>query len=363
MTTEAAADARSDYFDGTSSRKRRVELRFGEALGVVENGVVIATWPYESVRRADGPSRMLRLASNVATPLARLEIEDAATIAVITARCTTLDAGRGGSRQTRRVLLWSAAAAASLVGVIIYGVPLAAERLAPLVPESVERRIGEAVDTQVRAIFGSNLCTEPAGQAAFAAMVEKVRTAGGLQRPLNAHVLSAPIANAFALPGGKVYVTAGLLREARDADEVAGVLAHELGHVHHRHNMRTLIQTGGTSFLIGLLLGDVTGGAAIIFATQTMLNAAHSRGSEQQADTFAAAAMQRLGRSPLPMAELLFRITGEGKAESKALTIISSHPLTADRLEMMKKLQGPVNGPEILAAAEWKALKEICSKS
>ena len=126
--------------------------------------------------------------------------------------------------------------------------------------------------------------------------------------------------------------------------------------------MRTLIQTGGTSFLIGLLLGDVTGGAAIIFVTQTMLNAAHSRDSEQQADHFAALAMQKLGRSPLPMAELLFRITGEGKKELKALNIISSHPLTEDRLATMKKLDRPITGPDILSAKEWEALKAICRK-
>ena len=106
----------------------------------------------------------------------------------------------------------------------------------------------------------------------------------------------------------------GLLQKAASPDEVAGMLAHELGHVHHRHNMRMLIQNGGSSFLIGLLLGDVIGGGAVIFVTRSLLQASHSREAEQQADDFAIAVMHKLGRSPLPMAELLFRITGaEGK--------------------------------------------------
>ena len=96
------------------------------------------------------------------------------------------------------------------------------------------------------------------------------------------------------------------------------MLAHELGHVHHRHSMRTLIQNGGTSFLIGLLLGDITGGSAVIFATRQMLHASHSREAEQEADAFATMVMQKLGRSPVPMAELLFRITGEQGKSSAA---------------------------------------------
>src|SRR5262245_13506183 len=127
--------------------------------------------------------------------------------------------------------------------------------------------------------------------------------------------------------------------------------------------MRSLIYNGGTSFLVGLLLGDITGGGAVIFAARQLLDASHSRDSEAQADAYAALVMQRLGRSPLPMAELLFRITGEGKKESKALTIVSSHPLTTDRLARMKELDRPPTGPELLSAAEWKALQAICRQT
>ena len=67
-------------------------------------------------------------------------------------------------------------------------------------------------------------------------------------------VLSTPVPNAFALPGGRVYLFHGLLAKAENVDEVAGVLAHELGHLRQRDNLRQLIYNGGTSFLIGLLL-------------------------------------------------------------------------------------------------------------
>jgi Zn-dependent protease with chaperone function len=71
-----------------------------------------------------------------------------------------------------------------------------------------------------------------------------------------------------------------------------------------------MIQRGGVSFLIGLLWGDITGSAAVIFVTRTMFEVSYSREAEHNADAFAIEAMHALGRSPAPMGELLFRITG-----------------------------------------------------
>src|SRR5262249_26337953 len=98
----------------------------------------------------------------------------------------------------------------------------------------------------------------------------------------------------------------------------------------------------------------------VIFATRSLLQASHSREAEQEADDFAFTTMRKLGRSPVPMAQLLFRITG---AEGKALggfTILNSHPLTESRLAAAKKSDGRKEGPELLTAAEWRALKAIC---
>jgi Zn-dependent protease with chaperone function len=258
-------------------------------------------------------------------------------------------------------VFWSAAAVCSIVAVVLYGIPFAADRLAPLVPMSVENRIGEAVDKQVRVLLGGKTCDGAAGRLAFTAMVDKIRRAAGIETPLDAAVLSSSVPNAFALPGGKVYLLDGLLQKARNADEVAGVIAHELGHVHYRDNLRKIIQEGGTSFLVGLLLGDVIGATAVIFAARSVLDASYSREAEQRADAFAVEAMHKLGRSAAPMGELLVRLTAGDP--SKYLTIIASHPLSEDRLVAMTKEDRPVTGPEILSAPEWRALKDICKGS
>lgn len=353
MTDEAI------YFDGTSSRRRAVSLVFADSLEIQgDDGGVLANWAYADIRRADSPAGTLRLSSLTAPALARLEIRDAALAGKLTSRCEKLDdhhLGRGG---VAKIVAWSLAATASIVLIVLFGVPLAADRLAPLVPEPLERRIGDVAEKQVKLVFDGKVCSNPAGQQAFTKLVNALREQAGLDPSVQSAVLSSSVPNAFALPGGKMFVFDGLLAKAENPDELAGVLAHELGHLKHRDSMRGLIYNGGTSFLIGLLFGDITGSSALIFASRTLVTASHSREQENDADTFAIELMRKLGRSPKPMGELLVRVTG--KEGGKALSVISTHPLSEDRLKRMTKEDRPPSGPPLLTGEEWIALKSIC---
>jgi hypothetical protein len=85
------------------------------------------------------------------------------------------------------------------------------------------------------------------------------------------------------------------------------------------------------------------------------------REAERNADAFAIETMHALGRSPAPMGELLFRITGA--QGGRVAGILASHPLTEDRSALMQREDRPVTGPEILSTAEWQALKSICHSS
>jgi Zn-dependent protease with chaperone function len=347
------------YFDGMSSRRRTVALAFADQLEINEDDRPIAAWSYADIRRADSPSGTLRLTCLTAPSLARLEVRDASIAAELTSRCTRLDENIPGRGGVAKIIGWSLAATVSIVAVVLFGVPLAADRLTPLLPQGLERRLGEVADGQVKVVFGNQVCSNAAGQRAFAKLVNALRETAGLDTSVQSAVLSSPIPNAFALPGGKVYLFSALLAKAENADEIAGVLAHELGHLKHRDNMRVLIYNGGTSFLIGLLFGDVTGSGALIFASRSLVTASYSREAEQNADSFAIEVMHRLGRSPKPMGELLFRVTG--KQGDHGLTILANHPLTEDRLARMSKEDQPPSGPPLLTPAEWTSLKSICN--
>ena len=316
-------------------------------------------WSYDDIRRVDSPSHTLRVSCLTAPALARLEIRDAAVAAELTARCTRLDENIPGRHGVGAIIGWSLAAAVSIVAVVLFGVPLAADRLAPLVPQSLERRLGDAAEGQVKVLFGGKSCNNKAGQAAFNTLVNAIREAAGMDSSIKTAVLSTPIPNAFALPGAKVYLLNGLLAKAENPDEIAGVLAHELGHLRHRDATRNLIYNGGTSFLIGLLFGDITGSGALIFASRSLVTSSYSREAEYNADTFSIDVMHRLGRSPKPMGLLLYRVTG--KEVDKSLSILSNHPLTEDRLKRMSEEDRPPSGPPLLTAEEWTSLKAICN--
>jgi Zn-dependent protease with chaperone function len=349
------------YFDGTSSRRHTVTLGFNGELEIEADQHRLATWPYADIRRADSPAGTLRLTCLAAPVLARLEIRDAAIAAELISRCSRLDENLPGQRGIARIVGWSIAAAVSIVGVIWFGVPLAADRLTPLVPQAFERRLGGVADGQVRTLFGGKVCDNAAGQAAFTKLMTDLREAAGLDPSVQAAVLATPIPNAFALPGGKVYLLNGLLAKAENPDEIAGVLAHELGHLRHRDGTRNLIYNGGSSFLIGLLFGDITGSSALIFASRSLVTASYSRDAEENADTFSIDVMHKLGRPTKAMGELLFRVTGN--EADKGSSILANHPLTEDRLARMTKEDRPPSGPPLLSADEWASLKAICSSS
>jgi Zn-dependent protease with chaperone function len=337
------------FYDGTSNRRRTVEVGFNDRLEISEDGSAPVLWAYADVRRVDSPPGILRVSCLSAPTLARLEIRDPAVAAELVSRCTQIGEHGSDGRGVAKIVGWSLAATVSIVLVVLFAIPFAADRLAPLVPPALERRVGDAADVQIRAIFGNKVCDGAAGQLAFSKLVNRLREQAGLDTLPQAAVLPSRVPNAFALPGGRIYLFDGLLAKAENPDEIAGVLAHELGHLNHRDNMRALIYNGGTSFLIGLLFGDVTGSSAVIFA----------RKAEQDADTFSIGVMHRLGRPSKPMGELLFRVTG--KQGDDALSILASHPLTEDRLKRMSEEDRPPSGPPLLTAEEWTSLKAICS--
>jgi Zn-dependent protease with chaperone function len=346
------------YLDGASSRRRDVSLRLADRCEILDGEELIASWPYADIRRADGPAGTLRVMCVSAPLLARLEIRDPALAAELERRCPSLDADLPGAKGVAVIVGWSVAALVSIVLMVLFVVPLAADRLTPLIPYAVEKRIGEVADKQVKVIFDGKQCENPAGVAAFRKLVDTLRQAGDVDATADAAVIANEIANAIALPGGKIYVFEGLLAKAENVDELAGVLAHELGHVKNRDGLRNLIYNGGTSFLIGLLFGDVTGSSAIIFASRELFQASHSREAERTADQTTIDIMRKLGRSPKPMGEFLLRVTG--KEKGKGLALISSHPLSEDRLARMSQQDQAPTAPPLLTAGEWAALKAIC---
>ncbi len=172
-------------------------------------------------------------------------------------------------------------------------------------------------------------------------------------------VLDSPIVNAFALPGGYVYVTRGLLALADDEAELAGVLAHEIGHVTARHTAEryghTILAQGG-ALGAGLLLGgeaaDIAGTGAMLFVRSW------SRDQEHEADLLGVRYLSRVGYRPQAMASFLTRLQAHSRLEAEIqgrpgkadeFSLLQTHPRTAERIELAIRAAGakPVADPLI----------------
>jgi Zn-dependent protease with chaperone function len=359
-----AAMADAVFYDGQSARPRTVCVRItSSSLDLHEGSEWIASWPLHEIRRRDAPEGILRLTREGALSLARLDIADAESQAAVRRQCRHLEHTEHQER-TGRILFWSAAASISILLCVFLLLPILAERLTPLIPVSYERRLGTAVDNQVRTIFRGKVCERPDGVAALRMLVSRLQGAGGLQADVDVAVLDSKVPNAIALPGGRIYLFKALLDEAQSVDEIAGVLAHEMGHVAHRDGLRKMIQAGGTSYLLGLLLGDVTGGGAMVIVSRYLVDSAHSREAETAADDFAGRSMIALGRPAYPMALLLKRIEDEHEDDDgndfNVPAFLSTHPITDQRLKALEKQVPPRPGEPLLDQEQWRALKEIC---
>jgi Zn-dependent protease with chaperone function len=372
MTTGLMTTGPGHFFDGTSSARHDVIVEAApQALRVLAaNGMLLAEWPYADLRAQSAPDNVMRLRRTGGRELARLELHDPALIAKIDDYADSLDRTGATDRRLRRYVIgWTVMAAVSLVLVGVWGLPALSDRIAPLIPLSAEQRLGAAMDKQVRAMIdpgrtGQNFeCgtadAEKPGRAALDALIGRLEAAAGLPIPLKAAAVRKADANAIALPGGHIYVFEGLIRQSRSPDELAGVIAHEIGHVAHRDGTRSLLQAAGLSFLFGMLLGDFTGGGLVVIAARTVVQSAYSRDVETAADRYSVGLMTRAKGDPRALATILDRISGQVEPGSK---ILLDHPQTKDRIVAINAAAGalPANVEPLLSPAEWTALKRIC---
>jgi len=137
-------------------------------------------------------------------------------------------------------------------------------------------------------------------------------------------VVDDPQINAFTLPGGNVFIFTGLLEFANNPEEVAAVLAHEIGHVEKRHVMSKLVKEFGITLLFSILAG----GDAVLLSelAQTVVSTVFDRKQETEADAFAFELMVKSNVSPTAMASFFRRVKRELGGYDEKLEILMSHP-------------------------------------
>jgi predicted Zn-dependent protease len=156
-------------------------------------------------------------------------------------------------------------------------------------------------------------------------------------------VVEDPGLNAFAVPGGAIYINTGLISEADDVSELIGVVAHEMGHVTARHvaeNYNRQRATGVVAQVLTLAIAILTGSSigaqggqvATGLAAQAYL-ATYTRDAEREADRLAIETMVRGGWDPNGMNRMFLKLMEQSAGGFRAPQLLSSHPATAERME------------------------------
>ena len=147
--------------------------------------------------------------------------------------------------------------------------------------------------------------------------------------------------NAFALPGGYVYVYTGLMKGIDDESELAAVLAHEVGHVTARHAAQRLSAMYAADAIQTAVLGQNPGffGKVLAGAMKTGGFLAYSRENEYEADALGHKYMYAAGYDPNGMLDLMAMLQGdEAREPSKVEEMLATHPATSERIGRIKTM-------------------------
>lgn len=323
----------ASYFDGKTSRKRKVELSVEDGIASI-SGEAERACPIADLRVSE---RVRHAARKVTFPDgAYLEVHDNAALNRLLAATGYQDPLVVRMQQSwRATLLAAALTVALLVLGYLYGLPAASKAAANALPEKVERTIGrETLDFLDRGLLAPSALPQAQRDAIVTRFKALVPARGDLPSYEIVFRKSRVGPNAFALPSGQIVLTDEIVKMVDDEDAVAGILAHELGHLHERHLMRRLIQSSAIGAVATVFFGDVSSVAANI--PTLMLDLKYSRDAEREADDYAVAMLKANG---IGLSSLIRMFEKLGEKSGDPTPYLSSHPASAERIERIRRAQ------------------------
>jgi Zn-dependent protease with chaperone function len=353
------------YYDGKTARAREVRVSADlHAIAFSGADTSADSWSIAGLHAIDPPSpgQPYRLTHHE-RPGARLVLQDEAFVAALLARNPGLKGGYT-RRDISHLLGWTfggllAFAAIGYLALYVIPGPIAAA-----LPQSWRERTGNEMEQAMAS--GFNRCSTSEGNSAIGKLVANLAEGTPDLPPVSVRVYDMNIVNAFALNGGHIIVTKKLLETADRPEELAGVLAHEIGHVAHRHPEVQMVRLAGMSVLTSLLSGTNGGN----MTSNTVFLAAvlqQSREAEAEADAYGRDMVTKAQIDPMGMKsflEKMLKLEKDQGSASKTLhvlgNILATHPGTEDRIKLIQPLPAGATIKPALSDEDWKALKKIC---
>ena len=216
--------------------------------------------------------------------------------------------------------------------------PAVADFAVGLVPASLEAEIGRRAFRSLDSLLLSDSRLRPDRKSRIRSAARALAAQGGLETVPEIVFRETPLlgANAFALPGGPVLVTDGLVK-LLDDDMTVAVLAHEFGHVEKRHGLRRIVRAGGLVLVASMVFGsDGSLVEETVALASSLSTLGYSRDFEREADMFAADLLTAGGRSAGDLADALEKLGAACGPACDESGWFSTHPATGSRVEALR---------------------------
>jgi predicted Zn-dependent protease len=340
------------YFDGQSAAEQSISVEFlTDGLVFQPPGTGLMSWSYEdlrliSVQRDNGHVTLGWTEDDTL----RMRIKSREASDQLFRLAPHLRADRPEKGVLKPVMVSGAIVA--VLAILYFSYPVFRQAIILSLPDSWAQDIG---DTLGQGSIGSaSTCMDPQGQIALRTLITRLTKGVAMPYEMDISVVDAPVVNAFAAPGGRVVLFRGLLDEAKSVDEVAGVLAHEIGHVLHRHPLKRVIDVYGFELVLTSLGGNIGGYSSML------LMMSYSRDDEREADDASLSLLRQARISSDGYANFFERLEEKQAFLPDVMNFLSTHPLPEEREDTIR--EGADAGPTTPALndTEWQALKNIC---
>jgi len=346
------------YYDGVTAQVTEAGAKWGIGELLIYRPAdfsIVARWRLEDIVVLGDTEHEAIPAISVAGSDARLIVVDPALRAEL-ARVAYLAALAAPKPAVGKRIMTLGAALIVLVAAFWSIVDYGSEYAAPLVPYRLQARLGREVRGQLTA--GRTLCVGREGLEAINDLANRLARTGELGHPVEVAIVKGGPVNAFTLPGGYLVFYSALIDEAKDGEEVAGVLAHEIGHAVNEHPIKGLVRQYGVNLLLSLLTGGYSDLGTLSSGGELLLALRNGRAFERQADATGIRLLEKRGLRADGMSRFFEQLMQHQPTDpAMSLGIWSDHPPTAERIAATRR---PPTGQPAFTDREWKALRSVC---
>lgn len=357
------------FYDGATAKPYQVNIELYRANLQIktEDKSFERSWPYQEIKILElpEPPQPARLTSRK-SPETRLYIAPQYWSKLKTKLPKDAFPSFTLSTSWQSLCAYAGLSALIILATVSFG-PKLFEYASHMVPQNIEKQIGQlAIESSLK----DPLCVAPQGQAALEKIVQSLQHGMKRDITLNIQVVSDDeTLNALAAPGGHLVIYSGVLTKADSADEVAGVLAHEMAHIEMNHPMKSLTRHLGVSLTLQMMVGD-SGAVGNTAKLAGILNQLHySRQDELEADRVGQELLRKALLNPSGLEVFFERLKKEEQSqkhhnsEADFPAYFSTHPHTQARIDLLKNnRRTSTRYKKTLNETEWRALKNICTE-